>query len=489
MNPLDQPKKESKGSTGPIIAAVAGALVLLGGLLLALHSTHRLLSEKLVNGKEAPSASEAHAPSYPEELPPPDLDASRLEIDALEEKGEISSTEGYSEDMDPEAMTIRNKAVRLAKSGRVMEALQEMDRARKLDPDNQLITRDMSHLSAALGWNSFKDRNYNKALGFFSESVYYWPENQEAHRGMAYSHYMSGDRAEAEKWLLSYIEEGGDRPDSYTLLGNIYYEWNRLEDARYFYEMSLAIDPEQPGMVSTIEKIDRELRVEAGYKKSETRHFLIKYEGDSLPAAARVVEVILEEAYIVVGRNLGVYPERPITVILYTDRAFQDVTRSPTWAGAIFDGKIRIPAKGLEQRTQVLERIVFHEYTHAVVHEVSKGTAPIWLHEGLAQYNEGLGLKVRESALKVVSAGGPVPLSSLEGSFMSMPKGQAELAYLESRLAVAYLEDMHGPFALREILDLLGRDYLPKNVIEEVTGLDYSTFELDFQYWVKDQAR
>ena len=39
-------------------------------------------------------------------------------------------------------------------------------------------------------------------------------------------------------------------------------------------------------------------------------------------------------------------PEK-IVVLLYPNQAFRDITRSPSWAGALNDGKIRVPVSGL----------------------------------------------------------------------------------------------------------------------------------------------
>ncbi len=380
------------------------------------------------------------------------------------------------------------KAAHSASQGRIIDAIMAMSKALKLDPENERLKRQMSNLNADQAWKEFQQSRYKKAIGFLEEALYYWPGNLKAHRAMGYTYYRMGEKKRAEEWLLSYIEKGGDRPDVYALLGRIYYQENRLQSAAHFLRMSLVIDPEQTAIQELLQKIERELEIELDFDSTETSHFLIKHQGSKIPDASRVVEIICEEAYIVLGRKLGIYPDQPVTVILYTDRQFQDVTRSPQWAEAIFDGKIRIPAKGLKQRTPVLERLVFHEYTHAVVHEVTRGRAPIWLHEGLAQRSEGLPLDVQEAARNMVSGGGPIPLSRLEGSFLGMAKPQAELAYIESRLAIEYIEQNYGPFALRELLRYLETADPIQKAVQRLTQRTYQKFYEDFRDWVISSA-
>ncbi|HUT52846.1 MAG TPA: tetratricopeptide repeat protein [bacterium] len=383
---------------------------------------------------------------------------------------------------------LRKEAAEKMRAGNVVAALELMDRARGLSPDDPQVKRELSHLYALRGWRTFDAKDFDKARGFFEEALYYWPDSEEAARGMGFARFEERDRAGAEQWLKTYVGLGGGRPDAYNLLGRICYESGRPDQALGYFENSLALSPEQPAISELAAKIRREIKVEAGFFESDSSHFTIKYEGKEVPDASRVVMVICEEAYFSVGRRLGCYPDAPVPVILYTDEQFQDVTRSPAWAGAIFDAKIRIPAKGLRQRTDVLERIIFHEYAHAVVHDVSRGRAPLWLHEGLAQMSEEQPIDAAALAARVTAAGGPIPLQKLEGSFLGLPKAQAETAYAESLLAVQYLCDHYGPYAVRELLRGLKEGDNIGGAIKGLTARDYAVFDREFQDWVRATA-
>jgi tetratricopeptide (TPR) repeat protein len=385
-----------------------------------------------------------------------------------------------------DALELREKANQLANSGKVVEAISEMNKAVKLDPGQSILKRELSHLLAMAGWGHYVDNEYSKASGFFEESLFHWPENLDAIRGHAAVLYKLKNKKPAEDWLLYYIELGGDRPDVYTLLGRINYENDKMDEAVKYYQLSLVQDPEQPKIQSTLDRIKREIKVENNFAQSKSSNFIFKYEGDKQFPVARVIETICEEAFVEVGMELGYYPDEPVTVILYTDSQFADVTRSPAWARAIFDGKIRLPVKGLSARTDVLERIIFHEYTHAVVHEISGGRAPVWLHEGLAQRSEDSDRDQVPMAFSLIESGGPRPFTELESSFLTLKGTDARLAYAQSYLAVHCLEDLHGPYSIRELLRYLRITGNVQDAFKKTTNREYQTFDDEFAEWIEN---
>jgi hypothetical protein len=116
--------------------------------------------------------------------------------------------------------------------------------------------------------------------------------------------------------------------------------------------------------------------------------FRVMYEGSTQQAVGKRVEQILESAYWTVGKTLNSYPSEPLTVILYTDRQFQDVTRLPSWAGGSYDGRIRLALGGALSQPAALDRLVRHELVPAVIANAAPRNVPAWLHEGMASILE-----------------------------------------------------------------------------------------------------
>lgn len=219
---------------------------------------------------------------------------------------------------------------------------------------------------------------------------------------------------------------------------------------------------------------------EAGMGRREGGHFLVKFEGGENAVAGHLIGLLLEEAYFKVGSDFGHYPEERIEALLYSKEAFRDITRSPSWAGAIYDGRIKLPVGGLTAKTSALEEVIFHEYTHAVVRELSNGKAPVWLNEGLAQYEEGKSTAPYARILSGLSSKGNLRLRPLEGSFMGLRPQEAQTAYLLSLSATGYIIKEFGLFSVRSILERLAEGMDLEEAISASLGVSYDELEKDW---------
>src|SRR3989442_9855904 len=148
-------------------------------------------------------------------------------------------------------------------------------------------------------------------------------------------------------------------------------------------------EPSNESARRLLEKVEREWRAEAGFRREVTPRFVVKYR-DTLDAEARrEIVTQLEAAAARVTRMLAYTPEQRTTVVLYEHHEFRDVTRVHAWATGLFDGKIRLPVGRVRPPAHELERLGLHQYAHAAIHDLARGRAPRWLHEGLAQVLEG----------------------------------------------------------------------------------------------------
>jgi hypothetical protein len=160
-------------------------------------------------------------------------------------------------------------------------------------------------------------------------------------------------------------------------------------------------------------------------------------------------------------------------VILYTDQAFFDVTQSPSWVGALNDGKLRIPLQGLDSVTPGLVRVLKHELTHSFVNQISMGRCPQWLNEGIAQMMEPRSLARGAQLAQLFQQQQEISLNSLEGGFTSLSQIQAALAYDESLAAVQYVHDRYGMSDVLRILDRLGHGESSEGALRSTIHCDY----------------
>jgi tetratricopeptide (TPR) repeat protein len=290
------------------------------------------------------------------------------------------------------------------------------------------------------------------------------------------------------KESLEYLERARrfapDNPDVPKLEGWAYYGLNKLDRAVAEWKRALALRPDKEVQVA----LDRALAdktEEESYKENESSHFKLRYSGAAAPALARDVLRTLEKHFSAIESELNFTPPESIGVILYTQDAFSDITKAPAWAGALNDGRIRVPVQGLESVDSELSRVLKHELTHSFIAQKTNSAcmglkascairAPTWIQEGLAQWMEGK--RSEEDAavlLQIYSAGRAIPLGRLEGSWMGMSGDVARYAYAWALANIEYIVQAGGMGDIERILDRIGAGMATEGALKEVLHSDY----------------
>ncbi len=268
-----------------------------------------------------------------------------------------------------------------------------------------------------------------------------------------------------------------DSPDVAKLSGWADYGLNRMPEAVAEWKRSLELR-DDPDVRQALEKAQRDAQTESQFREGQTNHFRVRYSGDEEPGLAREVLATLEDHYDVVRDTLNYTPPEPIGVILYTNQQFSDITRAPSWVGALNDGRIRIPMQGLTSVTDDLSRVLKHELTHSFLQQKTAGRCPVWLQEGIAQWMEGRRSDGTARALVVAfEANGGVDLHGLEGSWMNLSTHDATLAYPWSLAVVEAIIAGRGMNDLNRVLDVLSSEGGAEPAIRRVFHMDYSELQ------------
>ena len=329
------------------------------------------------------------------------------------------------------------------------------------------------------GSERLKQGDHRGARDAFEEAIKYYDADPAAHVGLGIACvHLKDDRA-AERELQRALELNPREKTAYQVLGDIAQRKDDLAAAATYWEKALELDPSNSALRARLERVRREHRTEQDFNRDVASHFSVKYEGREKIEAGRIVLRILEDAYGEVGRGLSYYPDHEIAVILYTNQQFQDVTDAPGWSGGIYDGKIRIPIGGIDRETPGLRRLLFHEYTHAVVRAITPRRVPTWLNEGLAQYFEGRDVDARQKEmLRQFAQAGKIPaLAQLEGSFMGLSGSQASYAYLLSLSAVRHMVDRYGMYRVKMVLEELSSGVDATQAVSNALSLSPQDFE------------
>src|SRR6185369_8135141 len=234
-------------------------------------------------------------------------------------------------------------------------------------------------------------------------------------------------------------------------------------------------------LAATVERLRRDAEAERGYQSVASSHFVLKFEGRENVGAGRIVLAALEDAYRRVGARFAYYPVEPQQVILYSDQDFREITNSPHWSGAVYDGRIKLPVGGLARGSERIARTLRHEYAHAAIVTLSRGRAPGWLNEGLAQVAEESEDRGRAGRVRMaLDAGELAPLSTLESGFTQLGRDDASLAYAEAYFAAEYLLRTKGSYNVRRLLETMATAASIDDAFRQALSLDYADFERRF---------
>lgn len=385
--------------------------------------------------------------------------------------------------LDPQVKGYNEEGLLLYNQGRYEEAADLFRRAYEKDKENEILKRNLAHAEGRLGWKEIEAERYVDSLRYFRDALELYNKEPDSYLGMGFAFHRLKDDDRAIESISRGLAIDPNRAEGYKLLAEIYYARNNTEAAISNIEAALGLSPNDNKLKEMLSKIRREKKVEAGFQQEATEHFVVRFEGREERSIARVVTSILEEAYREVGASLSFYPNNPTTVILYSEEKFRDVTLTPTWTKGIFDGKIRLPIGGALSNQGLLEKVIFHEYTHAVIHNLSGKDVPRWLNEGLAIYMEhGDKGRLEDRIINHLKKGGRIiPLYELHDTFMNMEESKAALVYAESYSAVDYLIDKYGIFRVKSLLEELSGRRNFKEAFKDLFFLSYDEFQSSWE--------
>jgi len=364
----------------------------------------------------------------------------------------------------------------------------------KVDPDalSKLESKGNAELSATAnfiaGKFEFEHGNIDQARRYFDSALRFQPENSTVLIYYAALLVRTGNASQAVTYAQRAVSAAPKSPDAYTVLGYAQQASDHTKEAVASWKHSLELRPD-PAVQQYLDKAQREQNVETDFAQRESSHFVLHYEGkQTLEAFRGQILAALESDYDDLVRDLGTPPRDNILVTLYTEQAFFDVTRAPSWSGAVNDGKLRIPISGLNSLTSELARVLKHELAHSFINQLSAGRCPIWLHEGVAQLLEpkSLGGDGRQLA-QLFKTQRNIPLNVLEGSFMRFSGGEAYVAYAESLAAVSYINDSYGMGDIQRILRLLSQGSSTEAALRATVHSDYGALESDLAKYLSDK--
>jgi tetratricopeptide (TPR) repeat protein len=308
---------------------------------------------------------------------------------------------------------------------------------------------------ARAGTAAIETRRFGDALEAFTKAAAMRPKDASLCFGAGIAAFMLGRNDVAQSRFECALALDPGYLAAAEWLGDLHYRAGRLQEAISVYEAARLRSSGGRELQEQLAHWRKEEALQSRFREVLSEHFTALFEAADDESLARAVLERLEAAYTRVGNTLGVYPSQPITVVLYTREQFSDITRLADWSAAAYDGRIRVPLAGARERPGELDRVLSHEFVHAVVAMLGGRTVPAWVNEGLATVLEPAGAADAEPPLPRTDQ--RLPLSTLHRSFVGLSRRDAEAAYASSARAVRHLIEHQGAAAVVALLEDLSR--------------------------------
>lgn len=374
------------------------------------------------------------------------------------------------------ALALNEEGVKLAEKGDYELALARFAEAMAKCDSEPTIRANAAKVHAAVGKQRFDERKFEEAAKEFHAAFDLVPDELDYAQSEGVSLAQGGSDKDAIAVYERILEKKADRKDTLVALGNVLYRIGKNKDAIARWEKAAQLAPDDQELKDLLAKAKKEESVEGElFEDLEAPHFKIKFDGQGDPRIGQIVGAALEDAYKNVGYDLGRYPTAETSVVVYPKKSFRAVTGSHGWVAALYDGKIRVPGEGLDAANAAeVKRVLTHEFTHALIRSIAGSHVPAWLHEGIAQLEEG---RTRADA-RTALAGNVLPaLDDLTGTFINdSDVNRVKLRYAAAFDFVAALAEKRGRTSIAELLDRLGKgeklDEAAKSVYgDSVSGL------------------
>jgi tetratricopeptide (TPR) repeat protein len=374
----------------------------------------------------------------------------------------------------PEITRLTDEGIRLFARHELPEACERFSEAAARAPQNIALRGTVARCFEDWGWRALRDGRAEEAVLLFRQGLQESPAAEELLTGLGVAAIHAG-RADLAVEPLAEVVRSHPDGDATILLARLYDQRDEGTRAVTLLRRLVAAHPDDAEARRLLDKLSREHEAEAGFRKEESAHFVLKYRGAGPAESRQAVLATLERLYADIGDALGRYPAEKILVILYPAGRFREVTGTHDWVSGLFDGKVRLPAGALALARPALTRVLAHECTHAIVHQVARGRAPRWLQEGLAQHFEGA---VDEDLLELPRG---LTLAGVEALLTSGDIAKARTGYRTALWLVRDLFERGGMTAIADLLARLGDGEPAAAAVERVYGLPLERLEAQWR--------
>ncbi len=245
-------------------------------------------------------------------------------------------------------------------------------------------------------------------------------------------------------------------------------------------------------------------------QRSPGGHFILRFRSGRDAVLAPYAGEALEKARAALGADFdgisggdAALPGTPVRVEIYDEVAdlarvstltLREIETSGTIALCKWNRLMIVSPKALVRGYPWLDTLT-HEYTHFIVSRVSHNSVPIWLHEGLAKFEErrwrgpaggGLSPSMEHLLAVALSKKHFITFEQMSPSMAKLPSQEdTALAFAEVYTVVEFLHGKLGWAGLRALLRELESGTPDQRALATVYGAPFTAFDRAWKSWLR----
>lgn len=239
-----------------------------------------------------------------------------------------------------------------------------------------------------------------------------------------------------------------------------------------------------------------------GFSSRKSEHFEVSWGNPKDEVLAESALQTLEQAYTALSRSLGFAPTAPVRVELYpsvssftavSTLSRREVETSGTIGLCKFD-RLMITSPRATLWGYRWRDTLCHEYVHLAIYRLSRGTAPIWIHEGIAKYLEEswrgrfgeLAPSSQALLARRMEQGKLISLEAMSPSVAKLPSAEdTALAFAQVGTMMRFLVEKKGAASLGRLLEFLADGRSDREALAGVWPGGLPAFDEAWRGWVR----
>lgn len=309
---------------------------------------------------------------------------------------------------------------------------------------------------------------------------------------------LSGwQQAAAARVLAPYESQADPPPDIAYVLARLAFVRGQYAQAEKRIDEALKASPDR-GAWQSLRAVIRSTRgAVAGYHEARSKdgRVVVRYEAGKDAVLVPFVLLAMDAIVREIGGDFGFVAEEPILVELYPSAETlakvsplteKDIERTGTIALCKYQRLMVTTPRALLRGYAWLDTLA-HEFVHYAVTKLSNNTVPIWLHEGLAKWEErrwrgAITRRLQPTAEHLLAQGLQkkklITFEQMHPSMAKLPSQEdAGLAFAEVYTVIDYIHGKVGLAGIREVLGLMRAGKSDADAIAAVMKQSFAAFK------------